>query len=77
MNNTDTKVEARALDTKAAALYTGSSEGYLIRARTALGASLSAPRHVKVGKRRVVYLRDDLDAWLEQCRRATTSVGVA
>ena len=65
----------RALDTAAAAHYIGMSEGYLESARSNGGAEVNAPPHLKIGKR-VLYLRDDLDAWLEHCRDATNARGV-
>ena len=57
----------RALDEKAAANYIGMSVSFLQKDRMngALPGRTLGPRFAKLGKR-VMYLRDDLDAWLEQ-----------
>ena len=60
-------VLSRALDEKAAAKYIGMSVSFLQKDRmngAILGRTLG-PRFAKLGKW-VMYLRDDLDAWLEQ-----------
>ena len=31
------------------------------------------PSFIKLGKKAVGYLRQDLDAWIEECRRSSTS----
>lgn len=67
MNTSENKILSRGLDTRAAALYTGLSVGYLLRARSTLGNADNAPPIIRIGKR-VLYLRDDLDLWLEKSR---------
>jgi len=56
----------RGLSTVEAAHYLGVSVSYLNQARSNSPAArkLDAPRHVKVGKK-IIYLIDVLDAWLE------------
>jgi len=56
------------LSTEAAAEYLGCSASTLNKARV-FG---SGPSYMKLG-RRVVYDTRDLDAWLTQCRRTSTS----
>ena len=54
----------RGLSTTAAAAYTSISESFLEKSR--IGATdVPGPRWRKVGKR-VIYLKDDLDAWLDE-----------
>ena len=55
-------------DTKGAATYIGCSPRTLEKRRQMGGG----PIYLKVG-RSVVYLRSDLDRYLEQCRRTSTS----
>ncbi|PIQ44096.1 MAG: DNA-binding protein [Gammaproteobacteria bacterium CG11_big_fil_rev_8_21_14_0_20_46_22] len=61
------KNQSRALNEKAAAQYIGMSVSYLRKDRMdgLVGQRTPGPRYAKLGKR-VIYLRDDLDAWLEQ-----------
>lgn len=53
---------------EAAAAYTGLSVAYLNKLRTTGGGAI----FIKIG-RRVVYDREDLDAWLDTMRRSSTS----
>ncbi len=53
-----------------AARRLGLSCSYLNKLRCVGGG----PRYMKVG-RRVIYLEDDLNAWLASCRRRSTSDG--
>ncbi|OGT46901.1 MAG: hypothetical protein A3F17_02320 [Gammaproteobacteria bacterium RIFCSPHIGHO2_12_FULL_41_15] len=57
---------ARALNEKAAAAYIGLSVSFLQKDRMngVLPGRQPGPRYAKLGKR-VVYLREDLDAWLD------------
>jgi predicted DNA-binding transcriptional regulator AlpA len=55
--------------TKDAAEYIGSSDSFLEKARVAG----TGPPFVKIGSRKVGYLRRDLDRWLESRRRTSTS----
>ena len=63
----NTAHQTRALKEKAAAEYIGMSVSYLRKDRMdgKVADRTIGPRWAKVGKR-VVYLREDLDAWLEQ-----------
>ncbi|MBJ7579370.1 helix-turn-helix domain-containing protein [Devosia sp. MC532] len=56
------------LDAKAAANLLALSPSTLAKLRIYGGG----PRYLKLG-RRVAYAREDLDAWLDQNRRASTS----
>ena len=57
----------RALNEKAAAQYIGMSVSYLRKDRMdgLVGQRTPCPQYAELGKR-VIYLRDDLDSWLEQ-----------
>ena len=58
--------ENRGLSTAEAAQYTSVSKSFFEKAR--IGATETpGPQFIKVG-RRVVYRRQDLDAWLDQFR---------
>ena len=54
---------ARALSTPTAAIYTGLSESFLEKSRVNQ-TKTPGPKATKIGKR-VVYLREDLDAYLD------------
>jgi len=58
--------QSRALNEKAAAQYIGMSVSFLQKDRMngELPGRTPGPRYAKLGKR-VVYLREDLDAWLQ------------
>lgn len=58
----------KRLDTKKAAAYVDLSESTLNKKRVYGGG----PKFLKLG-RRVTYDTDDLDAWLDENRRASTS----
>ncbi|WP_395664711.1 helix-turn-helix transcriptional regulator [Methylocella sp.] len=53
-----------------AAAYVGLSVGALERYRTHGGG----PAFCRVGPKRIVYRKSDLDAWVERGRHASTSV---
>ena len=65
-------IESRTLTDRDAAIYIGMSESWLRQAR--MNGNPDAPPFVKIG-RAVRYLRDDLDAWLESCRRTSSVIG--
>ena len=62
--------EKRALKEEEAAHYIGMSRSYLRQSRMtgALQNRTPPPKHIKIGKRTVRYLKDDLDSWLEHWR---------
>lgn len=62
-------IERRALTSAETTQYINMSESWLRQSR--MNGSSDAPPFIKIG-RSVRYLRDDLDAWLEQRRRRNT-----
>lgn len=58
---------SKTLNEKEASIYIGMSVSFLQKDRMngALPGRELGPRYAKLGKR-VVYLREDLDAWLEE-----------
>lgn len=56
------------MDTPEAAMYTGLTTSTLTKKRVFGGG----PKYIKAGKR-VVYDRNDLDAWMASLKRASTS----
>lgn len=52
-----------------AARYIGISPSTLAKMRT----RGNGPVYVKAGHRVVLYLKDDIDAWLSSCRRRSTA----
>lgn len=62
-------LRGRVLRPRAASRYSGLAESTLAKRRL-YGLP---PRYVRLGGRAVGYLREDLDAWLESCRRHSTS----
>lgn len=70
--------EKRAFSTKEAAQYLSVSESHLKHARTdgVRPGRLDAPSHVKLAGGRVVYLREELDGWLD-AKAAQTVSGAA
>lgn len=61
-------LQCRRLDNRAAAQYLGVSESFLNKSRI----SGTTPPYIKAGAK-VLYDLADLDAWLAQRRRASTS----
>ncbi len=57
-------IDARALNTTGASRYVGHSEHFLKKARRGL-TDTPGPKFLKIGSR-VIYLREDLDTWLDQ-----------
>ena len=66
--NVGNRIDARGLTTGDAAHYIGFSESFLRKARIGL-TEVAGPNFKKIGQR-VVYLREDLDAFLEQPNEA-------
>jgi len=66
-------ISPRALTPRKAAEYCGISEAVLKEARMngKRANRMDAPRATKLGPRKVVYLIDDLDEWLEKKRAST------
>ena len=60
---------ARGLNTVAAAHYIGFSEGFLRKARRGK-TKVSGPNYRRIGNR-VIYLREELDAFLDQFPNAS------
>ena len=62
-----TNLLKRGFSSKEAAAYIGMSEAYLRldRSQGATGNRTPGPPYIKRG-RRIIYLREDLDAWLEK-----------
>lgn len=62
----DTDIQQRGFNEKQAAMYIGMSVSFLRKDRMhgVIRSRTPGPRWGKVGKR-VVYLRDDLDSWLD------------
>jgi hypothetical protein len=58
-----------ALDTSQAAIYTGLAAAYLEKLRSVGGG----PRFIRYGRRAVRYRLRDLDAWMVQHERLSTS----
>lgn len=67
MERSDNEIR-RLLDTEQAATYVGSTRSTLEKKRM----RGDGPIFLKIG-RRVVYDKRDLDAWLDSCRRRSTS----
>ena len=62
--NCNPSIEVRAFNTVDASRYAGHSEGYFKKARRGKTGT-PGPKFRKIGKR-VIYLREDLDEWLDQ-----------
>lgn len=62
---------SRGVNEKAAARYIGMSVSFLQKDRMngVLANRTKGPRYLKVGKR-VIYLREELDNWLNTCSRS-------
>jgi hypothetical protein len=61
-------VQSAAMDSKAAGIYVGLSEVSMKKFRCLGGG----PIFLKLGRRSVRYLREDLDRWLQESRRQNT-----
>lgn len=63
----------RAFSEKEASTYIGMSRSFLRKGRMngELESSIPPPPHIRMGSRTIRYLREDLDAWLEQFKRKT------
>jgi len=66
----------KTLNTRDASAYLGISESSLrhARMRKPQAKRISPPPHVRLG-RRIFYLKDDLDRWIEANRVVTAIVG--
>lgn len=62
----------RGYSEKEAARYIGMSESFLRHGRIngRREGHIPPPQFIKAGKRKIIYLQEDLDAWLEQFSRA-------
>jgi predicted DNA-binding transcriptional regulator AlpA len=62
----------RAFSTGEAAIYAGVSESLLKQGRMTgpRARRLDVPRHIKLGGKKIVYLKEDLDSWLDAHRDA-------
>jgi len=58
-------IEPRGLSTRPAGHYINQSEGWMKKARRGQ-TDIQGPRFLKIGNKTVTYLREDLDAWLNQ-----------
>ncbi len=69
-NNENAKVDRRGLTEAEAAVYIGCSRSTLRQGRMEgrRKGHFPCPPHVKLG-RKILYLRDDLDRWLEENRQ--------
>ena len=67
---------SRTMTTKEAAVYLGVSQSSLTQGRMGgvRANRMPVPPFVKLG-RKVIYLKEDLDAWLEQHRKVPTYPG--
>jgi predicted DNA-binding transcriptional regulator AlpA len=70
MNTSPTPHSKRALTEREAAEYIGMSRSFLRQARMNGDREGRAPgpRFIRVGTRAIRYLREDLDAWIDQWR---------
>ena len=68
-------VQKRAFSIDEAAHYTALSVSYLRQARmTGSNApKYDAPQHTVITNRKIVYLREDLDAWLDEKKLSQTA----
>jgi len=64
------EIQPRTLKDSDAAQYIGMSESWLRQSR--MRGSQEAPPYIKIG-RSIRYLRDDLDAWLQEHRQPEDS----
>jgi len=67
------KNEKRALTTAEAATYCSVSIGFLRQSRvnSPSAKNLSAPKFTKLGRKKVVYLREHLDVWLDESHESS------
>ena len=69
----------RGFTSAEAAIYLGISEFVLKQGRmkSVPDEKMKTPRHIKLGKKKVIYLKEDLDAWLDQQLKEAISAGGA
>ena len=65
-------IHKRAFTEAEASTYVSMSRSYLRQSRMTgdLQNRTPPPKHIKVGRRSVRYLREDLDTWLDQWKSA-------
>lgn len=70
--------DKRALNEREAAAYIGMSVSYLRRDRHEgpTGNRTPGPRWRQIGARTIRYMREDLDAWLEQFEPQTSQTEI-
>lgn len=71
--------QKRAFSTLEAAEYVALSQSYLQKARmiSPTVRDFDAPAHTRISPKKVVYLKEDLDAWLDRHKAETEDSGVA
>lgn len=64
-------LQKRAFSEKEAASYISMSRSFLRHSRMSgkRDGHIPPPRFLKAGKRKIIYLKEDLDTWLEQFQR--------
>lgn len=66
--------DKRAYSTAEAANYVSLSVSFLQKARLKAPKRVyDAPAHTRISDKKIVYLREDLDAWLDEHKAATSS----
>ena len=67
--------DKRAFDTSEAGRYVSLSVSYLQKARLKnTTRSYDAPKHTRITDKKIVYLREDLDGWLDKHKAASCEV---
>jgi len=68
----------RAFSTQEAGVYVALSPSYLQKARMAAPTvrDFDAPAHTKISDKKIVYLKEDLDAWLDKHKAASAGAAV-
>ena len=63
----------RAFSTSEAAEYVALSQSYLQKARMTAPTvrEFDAPAHTRISTKKIVYLKEDLDAWLDAHKAST------
>ena len=68
-------IDKRAYSTAEAAIYVSVSVSFLQKARLKVATRVyDAPAHTRISDKKIVYLREDLDAWLDQHKAASCEV---
>ena len=67
--------DKRAYSTAEAAAYISLSISFLQKARLKAAArAYDAPAHTRISDKKIVYLREDLDAWLDKHKADSSEV---